>query len=267
MIENTHGAVLWGVKPILFHIGTIGVSSYSFFVLIAIIAGMVVFRWEEKEPGGLDANAMRILVAALVGGTLGAKLPMWIIHAKAIIASLPDIRPLLSGRTIVGGLIGGTAAVLITKKVFNIRMRKGNQFACGLALGMGIGRIGCFLRGCCYGIPTRLPWGVDFGDGLMRHPTQLYEAAFDMGLFIFLFFLKGRVNEPGKLFKLFLTIYLSFRFVIEWIRVEPVIFIGLTGYQLACILCVIFVNKGSIKTWTGNIIALKGDKGREGKKA
>ena len=94
----------------------------------------------------------------------------------------------------------------------------------------------CFVGGCCYGTPTDLPWGVDFGDGLRRHPTQLYEVAFHATL-------RGRPGlaaadaacSAGQLIKLYIIAYLVYRFVTEFIRPEPVIFAGFTGYQWAAV--------------------------------
>ena len=88
---------------------------------------------------------------------------------------------LMSGKTIVGGLIGGLFAVEWVKRQIGEKSSTGDLFAAPIALGVAIGRIGCFLGGLpdgTYGTPTSLPWGVDFGDGIPRHPTQLYESDF-----------------------------------------------------------------------------------------
>src|SRR5439155_22715098 len=84
------------------------------------------------------------------------------------------------GRSIEGALAGGILAVELYKRSAGIEMRTGARFALPLAVGVAIGRIGCFLAGIddfTYGTPTVLPWGHDFGDGIARHPVQLYESA------------------------------------------------------------------------------------------
>ena len=94
-------------------------------------------------------------------------------------------RLLLGGKTIVGGLVGGLIAVESVKRLRGIRVATGDLLALPLVLGIAIGRIGCFLSGLedqSYGIATGLPWGVDFGDGIARHPTQLYEIVVLAGL-------------------------------------------------------------------------------------
>jgi len=230
----------WGVLPVLFKIGNFPVDSYSFFVLLAIVIGILVFYLEAKKYKSANERTFYIVIAALVGGTLGAKLPIWIFHFQEIISAFPDITPLLSGRTIVGGLIGGTLGVIILKKYLKINEKKGNLFAPAIAIGIAIGRIGCFLRGCCYGIPTSLPWGVNFGDGIPRHPTQIYESILMIFLFIYLQKAKKKNPAPGSLFKVLMVSYFIFRFLIEFIRVEAKVFLGLSGYQWASLLVIFY---------------------------
>ncbi len=98
---------------------------------------------------------------------------------------------------------------------------------------MGVGGLACFVGGCCYGIPTSLPWAVDFGDGVTRHPTQLYEFAFHATAAAVLFTLQQRQLLRDQLIKLYIIAYLAFRFATEFIRPEQVLWVGLTGYQLA----------------------------------
>lgn len=117
-------------------------------------------------------------LGALFGGVLGSKLPMIILYWREMLDALPDFRLLISSRSIVGGLAGGAAGVFLVKKWLGISGRRGNLFVPGIAAGVAIGRLGCFLRGCCFGKPTDMRWGVDFGDGILRHPTQIYEALF-----------------------------------------------------------------------------------------
>jgi phosphatidylglycerol:prolipoprotein diacylglycerol transferase len=89
----------------------------------------------------------------------------------------------MGGKTIVGALIFGLISVELMKRYIGVRQSTGDLYAIPLALGIAIGRIGCFLTGLSdntYGIPTTLPWAINFGDGIPRHPTQLYEIIFLM---------------------------------------------------------------------------------------
>jgi phosphatidylglycerol---prolipoprotein diacylglyceryl transferase len=235
----------WGIKPTLFQLGSFEVNSYSFFVLLGLMVGLIVYYILAKKEKKQSENSFYILVAGLFGGIIGAKLPIWIINFPIIIQSFPDITPILSGRTITGGLIGGTLAVSYIKKKLNIKEKKGNLFAPAIALGVAIGRIGCFLRGCCYGIQTNLPWGVDFGEGILRHPTQIYESIFMFGLFLFLLY-KRKTAKPGHLFFLLMNAYFIFRFFEEFIRDNPHYF-GLTLFQYISIGALLFINAKYLK--------------------
>jgi phosphatidylglycerol:prolipoprotein diacylglycerol transferase len=139
----------------------------------------------------------------------------------------------LSGRTVVGGLIGGTLAVVLARRLLGLRGRSGNLFAPALALAIAIGRLGCFCAGCCHGVPSALPWAVDFGDGVPRHPTQLYESLFALGLFFALRRAEGRAPAPGTLFRAFMLAYFSFRFLVEFLRTDVPFIAGLTLAQVA----------------------------------
>jgi phosphatidylglycerol:prolipoprotein diacylglycerol transferase len=194
---------------------------------------VALYLREVRKRGGSREHSLTILVASLVGGVIGAKAPYVLWNISLFLEGVRDPEILFSGRTILGGLIGGTLAVRLVKRRLGIHNRLGDYLAPGIALGIAIGRVGCFLRGCCYGTVTTLPWGVDFGDGLRRHPTELYEAAFCLGWFCY-----SRTRpktETGVWFDRFLLAYFTLRFLLEFIRVEPVVFMGLTVFQLVCV--------------------------------
>jgi len=220
----------WGIRPVLFSVGRLDIPSYGVFMALAVAAGLLVYYREASRQRTLSENTFYILMAGLVGGALGAKLPILALNWHEIVSE-HGWNLLVSGRSIVGGLVGGAVSVMLLKRTLRINERKGNLFAPAIALGMVIGRIGCFLRGCCFGAPTTLPWGTDFGDGVPRHPTQLYEALFMLGMFGFLTALKSKAPRPGALFRILMLGYFSFRFAIEFIRVEGGAFLGLTFFQ------------------------------------
>jgi phosphatidylglycerol---prolipoprotein diacylglyceryl transferase len=240
MIDLHYAPPNWGIKPLLFSISNLEISSYSFFVVLGLAAGLLVYYVLARKEKKVSEKSFYIVMAALAGGIIGAKLPIWIINLPLIIKSFPDIMPILSGRTIIGGLVGGTIAVMWVKKKLGIKDKKGNLFAPGIALGVAIGRIGCFLRGCCYGIATNLPWGVDFGDGIRRHPTQIYESIFMLGMFFFLLW-KRKTAKPGQLFYILMNAYFAFRLLEEFIKESPRYF-GLTYMQYLAIGALLFIN-------------------------
>ena len=99
--------------------------------------------------------------------------------------------------------------------------------------------IGCFLAGLddhTYGNPTTLPWGVDFGDGVARHPTQLYEIAFLLALLLVLHTRRDALAQPGDQFRVFMIAYLGFRLLIDLIKPMPAVYLGIfSGIQLLCL--------------------------------
>lgn len=230
----------WGIKPFIEFFG-FRIASYSLFVLLGLIVAFVAFLIYSKKIKQINEKSFIIIAAAIIGGVLGAKIPIWIVNFDKIFNDPLNLELILSGRTIVGGLIGGFLSVLITKRVFKIKKRIGNAIAPSVCLGIAVGRIGCFLRGCCYGKPTNLNWGVDFGDGILRHPTQIYEIVFCLIFFVYLHFKFKKDPKPGQLFQNFLLIYFIFRFLVEFIRVEKVIFLGLTAFQYVALMIIIFI--------------------------
>jgi len=147
------------------------------------------------------------------------------------------------GKTIVLGLVGGYFGVELAKWSLGIRIKTGDSFAVPVPAAVAIGRLGCFVGGCCFGKPTTLPWGIDFGDGLRRHPTQLYEAALHATIAVVLAWMRGRGTFRGQLIKLYIIVYLIYRFFTEFLRPEPVVFAGFTGYQWAAVALVpVFVS-------------------------
>jgi prolipoprotein diacylglyceryltransferase len=239
MIPDTHIVPIgWGIRPVLFTIGGYPVESYAFFVTLGLIAAVVVY-YANTRNRAVGRNGLYIAVAAVAGGIVGSKVPIWVVNIREIIANPGNLELLLSGRTIVGGLIGGALAVYATKRARHITARLGNYLVPSLCIGIFFGRIGCFLAGCCYGVATSAPWGVGFGDGIARNPTQLYEAVFVLGLFIYAQVMRDRY-EPGELFRRFMIVYFGWRFLIEFVRVNPIAAFGLTYYQIVSLAVVVF---------------------------
>lgn len=233
----------WGLKPVLFKIGEFPIESYPVMLFLALLVGIGIYLWQLKKDGIKSSNAFYIALFGIVGGTIGAKLPLIFMYWDEINSNTNSLNAVLQGRTIVGGLIGGTVSIFIAKRIFNIKERMGNQLAIPIAVAMAIGRVGCILRGCCYGKETHLVWGVDFGDHILRHPTQVYEIIFDIAMVLYLSIRKRKGVKPGQLYSIFLNGYLSFRFLLEFIRVEKVSFIVLTDFQILCIVGLLFINR------------------------
>lgn len=206
-------------------------------MLVAVGAGLVLNRREQSRLP-LDATQkLGIAIGAACGGILGGKLPFVLgdlFHGPGGFGS--GAVWFADGKTITFGLVGGYVGVELAKWALEIRVKTGDAFAVPVAVAVGIGRFGCFAVGCCHGLPTTLPWGVDFhlpGDptGLLRHPTQLYEATFHLTAATCLYVLRREGLLRGQLIKLYFLVYFAYRFATEFLRPEPRLWGGLTGYQ------------------------------------
>lgn len=229
-----------GLYPILFEIGDYKIMSYNLFILLAFLAGFLIYKKDAEK----NIHSLGIVLSGLTGGALGAKLAMLLVYFGELQQSGSFIGLLYSGKSIVGGLIGGSIGVMLYKRVFKIKVRLGNKIAVPVLVGMAVGRIGCLLNGCCYGKETDFFLAFNFRNGSHRHPTQIYEIIFDLGLaFILSRMLKKNEDlKPGKLYQVFINSYLTFRFFLEFIRDEKVVFYYLTYFQLICIVGVLLIN-------------------------
>lgn len=214
-------------------------------MLLSLTVGAVLLRrWQEKLPL-LWWQKWGIGLGAFCGAFIGAKLPFALYDwANASPGSLAS--PWLAdGKTIMFGIIGGYLGVEVAKWSLMITTRTGDSYAVPVAVAVAIGRLACFVGGCCFGAPTSLPWGVVFSslkDGQPRHPTQLYEFIFHLSAAALLWTFQEQGWFRYQLIKLYILTYLVFRFVTEFLRPEPDFWLGLTVYQwLAVVLFPVFI--------------------------
>jgi phosphatidylglycerol:prolipoprotein diacylglycerol transferase len=254
----------------LFHIGSFSVSPFGVMLVLAFLASYLQLLWGMKKLGiGDEEDASALIFAAGVGGILGAKIYYAILNM--------DWRLLFdrSGLVWYGGFIAGFLCVL-----WMIRRRRlpvwplADAVAPGIALGYGIGRIGCFLVGDDYGRPTNLPWGLAFpvglpettagnlrrmfgvavpasipDDTLMRvHPTQLYETAMALAIWGFALWLFKRRPPTGTVALAVLALLAVERFLIEILRAKDDRFLG--GFTLAQGISLLILMIVGLVAWT-----------------
>lgn len=229
------------VYPELFRVGTVSVATYGVVVALAVLVGASVLARGFEERGLGREAAWSVVGWSLVGAFLGAKLYFVLLHGEP--------RALVSrgGFVWYGGLAGGLVAGVVRARGLDLPLgRAADAAAPALALGHGIGHLGCFFSGDSYGVPSDLPWAVAFPRGmppstagnlrrifgvdvppwipdervLAVHPTMLYSAAALLAVAGLLWFLQRRPWPPGRLFAVYLGLAGLERFLVEFLRAK-----------------------------------------------
>lgn len=216
---------------------------HGLFEMLALGSGAAFYRYQRRQAGVasvLHGSEFAVAAGCIFGAALGNKAVFWIEMPHLLLQYWNTPTLLLGGQSMVGGLLGGLLGVELVKKLTGLRRSTGDAFVFPILLGLMIGRVGCFLAGLAdgtFGNPTGLPWGGDFGDGIARHPTQLYEIAFAALLWLALGRLQPLLaDRPGLLFKLLLVAYLAWRLLIDGLKPVPYAYpLGLSGIQWVCV--------------------------------
>ncbi len=204
--------------------------------------GAALYR-RARRRGGLPAlhapKAFAVTAGLLLGAALGNKLVFLVERPDLLAAWWREGTPFALGQSMVGGLLGGLVGTELAKRWTRQPQSTGDLLVLPVTVGLIIGRIGCFLAGLqddTHGLPTALPWGLDLGDGVPRHPTSLYEISFVIPLCGLLHAFRNRlVAVPGLQWKLFLTGYLLWRAWVDGLKPVPVEYPGgLSGIQVTC---------------------------------
>lgn len=220
--------------PELFHIGSFPVNTYGVLLALAFLAALFVAARLGSRDGLPRERVFDLGLWMLLGGLVGSKLLlMW---AEPEYASNPwqlvSLDFLRSGGVWYGGFLGGLATGIVLIRRYKLSFwTTTDAFAPGVALGQAIGREGCFAAGCCWGKPTTLPWGVEFGElahritgvpvGVHLHPTQLYESVACLLLFLLLYRLHLRKKFTGEVIGAYAVLYGLIRFLVEFVRDDP----------------------------------------------
>lgn len=244
------------VGPITIH--TYGVLLVVSF-LIAILVARRLAKLDDIDPDVVVDMGVYIILAALVGAKVLLLVVDWEIYSRqfrtlaaegggavgqalgflgsagAYLGAIAQMGMSLlqAGGVFYGGFIGAVLATLWYTRRYQLSLWKVADIAApAVAIGHGIGRLGCFAAGCCYGIATDLPWGVTFTDtysgslvgvplNIPLHPTQLYEATTNVLLGVFLIWMFRRKQYDGQIFWTYVLAYAVFRFFHEFLRADP----------------------------------------------
>jgi phosphatidylglycerol:prolipoprotein diacylglycerol transferase len=244
--------------PELFRIFSVPVSGYQFFYILGLVIGAATILLLSRREK-LDAvEVAAFILLGIVCGWLGSRLLGSAFGQIARLGKQPlTFQALRQDFSTGGSFFGAVAAsllfaVLYSRAFFTKEYRRLWDIAViGIALGHAVGRLGCFAAGCCFGIPTSLPWGVSFHSlgrdphpwaNVPLHPVQLYEASLVFANFVILILFRHKRRFPGEVFCFYLINYGLIRFFLEFLRHhgpgEMVWTGGLSWYQIFSLLLI-----------------------------
>jgi phosphatidylglycerol:prolipoprotein diacylglycerol transferase len=259
------------VSRIAFHIGSIAVAWYGIMVALAIITLVTWALLAAKKDPRLNSDI--VLNAAIVGipfGIVGARLlhviDNWHLYKDNLSRIIGG-----DGLAIYGAVLGAALGIWIYSRFRKISFgHLADVISPGIILAQAIGRVGCTLNGCCYGVECDLPWAITYTNpeslgphGIFVHPTQVYEIIFNLMVFGVLLVLRKRFRPDGSLFLIYLTFYSLWRIGIDFIREGTPFLFGLHEAQIISI--VVLIITISLMAWRTRWVK-KGEGEDEGEK-
>jgi phosphatidylglycerol:prolipoprotein diacylglycerol transferase len=214
-------------------IGAVNVTLYGWLMLAGLAVGACFWSRLARR----DRRLLWIYIAALVGAFLGAKVVYFLAEGWMDWRRPDAWARLATGKSILGGLLGGYVAVEIAKRVLGYAGTTGDWFALIAPVGIALGRIGCLAHGCCRGVECSPAWfTLKDAAGVDRWPAVPMEIAFNIGAIAGFYWLRRNHFLPGQHFHLYLIGYGVFRFFHEFLRAEPRVVGPITGYQVAALM-------------------------------
>jgi len=217
--------------PEIFHISFL--HTYGVLVAIAFLVALWFTGRLAKDAGLKPDDVQNLGIYCAIAGIIGAKVMIFIVDMPYYVRNPREFFSLSifqAGGVFYGGLLAALGvAWWYMRKTKLPPLATADVFAPGLALGHGIGRIGCFMAGCCWGVECGRPWAVTFTSpvahelvgvplGRPLHPTQLYEALSEFAIFGVLYWLIRKPHAKGAIISLYLAMYSAVRFVVEFFR-------------------------------------------------
>lgn len=224
--------------PVLLDVGPVKIYSWGFMLAVAILIILWGAGKQYRKAGYPPDTAMDLVLIAVIAGVIGSRVAYILVYEwdeflidPLIMFQLTDGG--LSGLMWYGGLTLGFLAcwLYVRLKKFDF-WEMADLLAPWLALGYALVRVGCFLNGCCYGKVAALG-GVVFPhvDHFSRYPTQLYSTAVNLALFVFLLYYYQRRKFTGEVFSFYFIGYAIYRFLIEFLREGPIVWLVFTPSQ------------------------------------
>lgn len=224
-------------------LGPLGrLGTHDACVAIGVAVAALVFVAEARRRGQIDERLTYVVAGCLVGGAIFMRLGTWWQHVDLRENATLAEQWAYGNRSILGGLVGAWLGVHVAKRLCGYRSRTGDLFAPAVAIGMTLGRVGCLLTEEP-GTPTGMPWGIVLDPaaaarvgspaGVPLHPSFGYEIAFHLVAFgVLIWWARRRVSAPGELFVAYVAAYGVFRFLVEFVRANEIVWGGLSRPQL-----------------------------------
>lgn len=243
------------MHPILFKLGPFTIYSYGLMIALAFIAATTLASRAAPSVGIPGEKISSLSLVILFSGIIGARLFYILLDIKYFLKNPAEIIMVNHGGLVFyGGAIFAVISALAYAKMSRLAILDvADLLAPFIALGHSIGRIGCFLNGCCFGKPASADFGIVLGDGVCRYPTQIYSSLGLLALFIFLRILFDRRAFKGQVFFTYLMFYPAVRFLIEFLRGDNMLFVmGLTFSQAVSVIIFVVGITGYflVKKWT-----------------
>jgi phosphatidylglycerol:prolipoprotein diacylglycerol transferase len=218
------------VHPEILRWGVLNITSYGVMLALSFLVGTWLALRESRRLGLDEDQVVTVILLALVAGVVGARALYVAEHLRDFRGSYLSVLALWQGGlTLYGGIAMGTVVGLLAARRLGLPMWvTADALVPSLVLGTVFGRVGCFLNGCCYGRPTRLPWGVVFPPDSFAslefgpvpvHPAQLYFAAAGLVLFVLTWTVRRRARVPGVLFWTLIALLALVRIPLDLTRV------------------------------------------------
>lgn len=226
------------------HIFNFDLESYLVLYLIAFIVATFLLKHELKRHNYPSYLYATLMVVGLITGIIGSKIYYLFVTWNEFILSPYGIIFSVAGSGWYGGFILGVISIVLTLKIKKLPVLKTLDVLIPIVpIGQAIGRIGCFLAGCCHGIPSDVPWALSLQNGLYPtyvkvHPTQFYEMFIYLCVFILLWKLRKKEMKHGLKFSLYLILAGFGRFIVEFYRLNPKTLFLLTVPQIIAILSI-----------------------------
>lgn len=207
------------MDPVCFYIGERPIYWYGVMVAVGFLLGVAQWSILARRAGRPEGFGSETGFWIMVSGILGARLAYVAANLGYFLERpLEIVRIDRGGLIFYGGFLGATIGIILFARLRRQPLLwMGDYAVTALPLGHAIGRVGCFLNGCCYGKATTLPWGVFMADAC-RHPTQLYESVFNLVLYGVMLRTYLRKKRDGVVLALYLLVYPPGRFLVEFLR-------------------------------------------------